>query len=209
MTTKHNTLDMLEFEDKYLAQGLHLIAGVDEVGRGPLAGSVVVACVIMPLGKDEIILGVNDSKKLSEKKREELNEKILAKAICCNIVEMNEKIIDEINILNATKLAMKNAINGMETQPQITLIDAVNIDCNSPIEAIVKGDAKSYSIACASIVAKVWRDNQMKEYDKIYPQYGFASNKGYGSAQHIQALKECGKCPIHRNSFIRNFVNEQ
>ncbi|MDE6276294.1 MAG: ribonuclease HII [Clostridia bacterium] len=206
--TKHDTFTMLEYEHKYLAMDKKYIAGVDEVGRGPLAGPVVVACVIMPLDYESIIQGVNDSKKVSEKNREILYEKIMQKALAYKIEWADEKVIDEINILQATKSCMKKAIDGMELSPDVVLIDAVNLDCKYPIEPIIKGDAKSYSIACASIVAKVTRDRYMVEMSKEYPQYDFASNKGYGSAKHIEALKSVGPCPIHRKSFIKNFAHE-
>ena len=204
--TKHDTFTMLEYEHKYLEEGKKYIAGVDEVGRGPLAGPVVVACVIMPLGDEDIIQGVNDSKKVSEKNREKLYDIIMQKAIACKIEWADEKVIDEINILQATKSCMQKAIDGMEIAPDVVLIDAVNLHCKYPIEPIIKGDAKSYSIACASIVAKVTRDRYMAEMSKVYPQYDFASNKGYGSPKHIEALKSVGPCPIHRKSFIKNFV---
>lgn len=206
--TKHDTFTMLEYEKKYLDMGKKYIAGVDEVGRGPLAGPVVVACVIMPLGDEDIIQGVNDSKKVSEKNREILYDKIMQKAISCRVEWADEKVIDEINILEATKSCMQKAIDTMETPPDVVLIDAVKLDCKYPIEPIIKGDAKSYSIACASIVAKVTRDRYMVEMGEKYPQYDFASNKGYGSAKHIEALKSVGPCPLHRKSFIKNFVNE-
>ena len=185
------------------------IAGVDEVGRGPLAGPIVVACIIMPLDDEDIIQGVNDSKKVSEKNREILFDKIMQKALACKIEWADEKVIDEINILAATKRCMQRAIDGMELPPDVVLIDAVNIDCKYPIEPIIKGDAKSYSIACASIVAKVTRDRFMVEMSQKYPEYDFASNKGYGSAKHIEALKNIGACPIHRRSFIKNFVGKE
>ena len=204
--TKHDTFTMLDYEHKYLSMGNQYIAGVDEVGRGPLAGPVVVACVIMPLGDEDIIQGVNDSKKVSEKNREKLYDLIMQKALACKIEWADEKVIDEINILQATKSCMQKAIDGIEIAPDVVLIDAVNLDCKYPIEPIIKGDAKSYSIACASIVAKVTRDRYMVAMSKQYPQYDFASNKGYGSAKHIAALKSVGPCPIHRRSFIKNFV---
>lgn len=207
MATRHDTMKMLEYEHTCMSEGKTLIAGVDEVGRGPLAGPVVVACVIMPLADDQIILGVNDSKKLSEAKRNELFDKIMQKAIAVKIESADQTEIDEINILNATKKCMKNAVNNMPIAPQVTLIDAVKIDCNCPIIPIIKGDAISYSIACASIVAKVTRDRFMVDCDKIYPQYDFASNKGYGTAKHIEALKSIGACVLHRRSFIKNFVD--
>ena len=206
--SKHDTFTMLEYEKKYLAEGAKYIAGVDEVGRGPLAGPVVVASVIMPLNDEDIIQGVNDSKKVSEKNRELFFEKIKEKAIAYRIEWADEKIIDEINILQATKRCMTNAVNNLEVAPDIVLIDAVHPDCKYPVEAIIKGDAKSYTIACASILAKVTRDRYMRDMDKIYPQYGFADNKGYGSQKHIEALKSTGPCPIHRRSFIKHFVNE-
>lgn len=206
--SKHDTFTMLEYEKKYLAEGAKYIAGVDEVGRGPLAGPVVVASVIMPLNDEDIIQGVNDSKKVSEKNRELFFEKIKEKAIAYRIEWADEKIIDEINILQATKRCMTSAVNNLEVAPDIVLIDAVNPDCKYPVEAIIKGDAKSYTIACASILAKVTRDRYMRDMDKIYPQYGFADNKGYGSQKHIEALKSTGPCPIHRRSFIKHFVNE-
>ena len=196
---------MFEFEEYYKNKGYKLIAGMDEVGRGPLAGPVCVACVIMNL--DNIVDGVNDSKKLTEKKREELFEKIKQNAFAYSIEFIDEKTIDEINILNATKLAMANCIQSLNIRPDIVLVDAVK-DLLTDVEyfSIIKGDAKSYSIACASILAKVTRDRLMVEYDKTYPQYGFAKHKGYGTSAHIKALKEFGKCKIHRESFIKNFV---
>lgn len=206
MATKHDTMTMLQYEYAYLAKGIKNICGVDEVGRGPLAGPVVVCALIMPLADEDIIQGVNDSKKLSQKKRELLYDLIMDKAICVNLQYADEKVIDEINILNATKKCMTDAINSLEVVPQIALIDAVNIPVICPVEPIIKGDSISYSIACASIVAKVVRDRLMAEYHEQYPHYGFASNKGYGSAQHIQAIREKGACPIHRKSFIKNFV---
>ena len=203
--TKHDTFTMLEFEKQYLKTGRKYIAGVDEVGRGPLAGPVVVASVIMPLGDEDIIQGVNDSKKVSEKNREILYVKILEKAIAYRIEWADEKIIDDINILEATKRCMQRAIDGLNVAPDAVLIDAVKLECKYPVTPIIKGDAKSYSIACASILAKVTRDRYMIEMDGKYPEYGFASNKGYGSAKHIDALKSVGPCPLHRKSFIKNF----
>ncbi len=201
---KEKLYDTLEFERGEQALGYTLIAGVDEVGRGPLAGPVVVACVIMPT--DDIIEGVDDSKKLSEKKREKLYPIILEKAICYNIVCVDEKTIDEINILEATKLAMKQSIMGMKTVPEVVLIDAVKLDVPMKTVSIIKGDQRSYNISCASIIAKVFRDRMMNEYALKYPEYGFERNKGYGTAEHIRALEEHGATPIHRKTFIKKFV---
>lgn len=181
------------------------ICGIDEVGRGPLAGPVVACAVILP--KDCDILYINDSKKLSEKKREMLYEQIMQKAVAVGIGVVSPQRIDEINILQATYEAMREAITKLEVKPDLLLNDAVTIpNVELPQVSIIKGDAKSASIGAASIVAKVTRDRMMVEYDKIYPEYGFASNKGYGTAVHIQALKELGPTPIHRRSFIGNFV---
>lgn len=195
-----------EYENKLYSEGIQYIAGIDEAGRGPLAGPVVVGCVILP--KDSFIEGVNDSKKVSEKKREKLYEEIINNAIAwgVGIVEQNE--IDEINILNATKKALTMSINNLKLKPDKILVDALeNIDtCGIPYISIVKGDAKNYSIAAASIIAKVTRDRIMYEWDKVYPQYGFAAHKGYGTAKHIQAIKENGICMIHRKSFVKNII---
>jgi len=197
---------MLDYERKYDGK---LIAGIDEAGRGPLAGPVVCGCVIMPLDEKHIIEGINDSKKLSEKKREELYEKIINTALSYSIVEIDEKTIDAINILNATKLGMKNALNALNVAPDIVLIDAVKIETDIPQDNIIKGDALSYNIAAASILAKVYRDRKMKELDKIYPLYNFAKHKGYGTKEHIEALKKYGKCEIHRDTFIKNFISNK
>lgn len=194
---------MLEYENKYKGQ---IIAGMDEAGRGPLAGPVVCACVVMPLQKDKLIDGVNDSKKLTAKKRTELYDKIIERAISYSIVEIDEKTIDQINILNATKLGMKKAVESLSITPDVVLIDAVKIDCKIKQENIIKGDELSYSIAAASILAKVYRDRLMEKFDKLYPQYLFAKHKGYGTSQHIEALKKYGKCKIHRESFIKHFI---
>ncbi len=189
-----------------LSSGVQYIAGVDEVGRGPLAGPVVCAAVIMPLDESSFIVGVDDSKKLSQKKREELAELIKARALAYKIVEISEKTIDEINILQATKLGMKRALEGLEIPPQTVLTDGnMTLDISFPQRSIVHGDALSYSIGAASIIAKVYRDKMMEDFAKEYPQYAFDSNKGYGSAAHIQAIKEYGLCPIHRRTFTKNF----
>ena len=202
------TIDMQEllvYEKQFLAQGKKIIAGVDEVGRGPLAGPVVVACVVMPFDEDKIVQGVTDSKKLSAKHREELYDRIMAVASQCVICQADNVEIDEVNILNATKRCMKDCIDGL-TACDIVMVDAVRLsDTKFETFSLVKGDAKSYSIAAASIVAKVTRDRLMDEYDDIYPHYGFRQNKGYGTAAHIAALKEYGPCKIHRNTFIKNF----
>lgn len=181
------------------------ICGIDEVGRGPLAGPVITGAVILP--KDCDILYINDSKKLSDKKREELYDKILKNAVSYAIGSIPPNKIDDINILQATLEAMKQAVNNLKVKPEILLIDAVTIpDISIRQVPIIKGDAKSYSIAAASILAKVTRDRLMVAYDKIFPGYGFADNKGYGSQQHIDALKRLGPTPIHRMSFIKNFI---
>lgn len=194
---------MRRFEKEYAHCGL--ICGIDEVGRGPLAGPVVAGAVILP--KDEQILYLNDSKKLSEKKREELYDVIMEKAVATGIGIIGPARIDEINILQATYEAMRMAIGNLQVQPGILLNDAVTIpQVTIPQVPIIKGDAKSVSIAAASILAKVTRDRLMVEYDKVLPGYDFAGNKGYGSAAHIEALKKLGPTPIHRKSFIKNFV---
>lgn len=191
-----------EYERKYESYGY--ICGIDEVGRGPLAGPVVAGAVILP--KDCDILYINDSKKLSEKKREELYDIIMEKAVATGIGMVSPARIDEINILQATYEAMRQAIQNLAVTPDILLNDAVTIpEVNIPQVPIIKGDAKSISIGAASIIAKVTRDRLMVEYDKVMPEYGFASNKGYGSQVHIEALKKYGASPIHRQSFIGNF----
>ena len=194
---------MKEFEYKYKEYAY--ICGIDEVGRGPLAGPVVAGAVILP--KDENILYLNDSKQLSEKKREELYDVIMEKAVAVGIGVVPSATIDDVNILQATYEAMRIAIGKLSVKPDILLNDAVNIPgVDIKQVGIVKGDARSVSIAAASIIAKVTRDRMMEEYDKIYPEYKFASNKGYGSKDHIAALKEIGPCAIHRSTFIHNFV---
>ncbi|MBR5356003.1 MAG: ribonuclease HII [Lachnospiraceae bacterium] len=192
-----------EYEKKY--ESLGYVCGIDEVGRGPLAGPVVAGAVILP--KDSKILYLNDSKKLTAKKREELYDVIMEKAVSVGLGFVGPERIDEINILNATYEAMRDAVSKLSVVPDVLLNDAVTIP-GLPMKQvpIIKGDAKSVSIAAASIVAKVTRDRLMVEYDEIYPEYNFKSNKGYGSADHIEALKKYGKTPIHRNSFIGNFV---
>ncbi len=201
-----NAEEKLQYERVALAQGLQYIAGVDEVGRGPLAGPVVCAAVVMPLGEEEIIVGVDDSKKLSQKKRELLAEEIKKRALAYTIVEVSEKEIDEINILEATKLGMKRALETLAIPPQTVLTDGnMTLDISFPQRSVIHGDALSYSIGAASIIAKVYRDRLMDEFAKQYPQYAFESNKGYGTAAHIQAIQEYGLCPIHRRTFTKKF----
>ncbi len=199
------TEKLKQYERQY-AMYAH-ICGIDEVGRGPLAGPVVAGAVILP--KENDILYINDSKKLSEKKREELYEVIMEKAVAVGIGYSAPERIDEINILQATYEAMREAVSQLSVQPDLLLNDAVTIPLLSMKQVpIIKGDAKSISIGAASIIAKVARDRLMVEYDSLYPAYGFASNKGYGAQAHIDALKKYGPCPIHRKSFITHFVDE-
>lgn len=200
---KARTEIMKKFEKEY--DSFSYICGVDEVGRGPLAGPVVAGAVILP--KDCSILYLNDSKQLSEKKREELYDVIMREAVSVGLGMSNNERIDEINILQADYEAMREAISKLNPQPDILLNDAVTIPMVDIKQVpIIKGDAKSVSIAAASIVAKVTRDRLMVEMDRIYPGYHFAENKGYGSAAHIEALKKLGPCPIHRRSFIGHFI---
>ncbi len=200
----HRIKQMCKYENSH--PEFEYICGIDEVGRGPLAGPVYAAAVILP--KDSHILYINDSKKLSEKKREELYTEIMETAISVGIGYSSHERIDEINILQATYEAMTMAVSNLTVEPQLLLIDAVHIPQleKYPQESIIKGDAKSMSIAAASIVAKVTRDHLMEDLDKQYPGYDFASNKGYGSQAHIAAIKKIGPSPIHRRSFIKNFV---
>ncbi len=190
---------MKDYENELYKQGIELIAGVDEVGRGPLVGPVVCACVILP--KDYYNEEINDSKKISEKKREKLYDTIMKDAISVGVGISSEKVIDEINILEATKLAMKEAIKNSKTKPEHVLIDAVKLDIDIPSTSIIKGDAKSQSIAAASIIAKVTRDRMMDELDEKYPQYLFKKNKGYGTKAHIEAIRKYGIIPEHRKTF--------
>ncbi len=198
------TKAMMVYEEKY--SDYAYICGIDEVGRGPLAGPVVAGAVILP--KDCKLLYLNDSKQLTEKKREELYDRIMEEAVAVGIGYNSPERIDEINILQATYEAMREAISKLSVAPTLLLNDAVTIP-GLPEELkqvpIIKGDAKSISIAAASIVAKVTRDRLMVQYDEVFPEYGFAANKGYGSAAHIEALQTYGPCPIHRHSFIKNF----
>lgn len=200
---KERTEKMKEYEYRYAAAGF--LCGIDEVGRGPLAGPVVAGAVILP--KDCDILYLNDSKQLTEKKREELYDVIMEKAVAAGLGFASPERIDEINILQATYEAMREAIGRLSVKPDLLLNDAVTIPQVEIRQVpIIKGDAKSVSIAAASIIAKVTRDRLMVEYDSIFPEYGFASNKGYGAAAHIEALKKYGPCPIHRRSFIGHFA---
>ena len=199
-------LKIKEIDEVFFKKGIKYLAGIDEAGRGPLAGPVVVACVIMP--EDSMIEGVNDSKKISEKKREKLYDLILEEAVSYGIGIINQEEIDEINILRATKKALTMALTQMEIKPNVILVDALTgIDTlGIPYKSIIKGDANSYSIAAASIIAKVTRDRIMREWDKVYPEYGFAGHKGYGTAKHIEAIKQYGLCPLHRRSFTTHFI---
>ena len=198
---------LLTYEKMYLDRGCRYICGVDEVGRGPLAGPVTVAAYVTDFSR--LTEGVNDSKKLSEKKREKLFSELKDKAVCYNVVSLDNNVIDKINILNATKQAMKQAIEGLTVKPDVVLIDAVELDIPYRTHSIIRGDALSYSIAAASIIAKVTRDRFMTELDAVFPEYGFASNKGYGSKKHIEALLKYGPTPLHRKTFIRNFVKDE
>ena len=205
-----NAEEKLQYERALQAKGYRYIVGVDEVGRGPLAGPVVCAAVVMPLDEADLIVGVDDSKKLSAKKREQLSEEIKNKAIAYTMVEVSEKMIDEINILEATKLGMKRAVEGLTlpdgSKPEIVITDGnMTLDIDLPQFSVVHGDALSYSIGAASIIAKVYRDHLMDEFAKSYPQYGFEKNKGYGTAAHIGAIKEYGLCKIHRRTFTKKF----
>lgn len=199
------TNEMLMYENEALKNGYKIIAGMDEAGRGPLAGAVYTAMVVMPLENDKIIHGVNDSKKLTPKKREELFDQIINTAVAYVICPVDEKIIDSINILEATKLGMQNCLEQISIKPDMCLVDYVS-GLNLPIDfkTIVKGDAKSYNIACASILAKVARDKYMNQLSKNYPQYGFEKHKGYGTKLHYEQIKKFGISPVHRKSFLKN-----
>lgn len=198
--------NMMKYENLMYSQGYTTICGVDEAGRGPLCGPVVVGAVI--LAKDMYIEGVNDSKKLSPKKRDKLYDDITKNALAWSVGVSDVDVIEKVNILNATKLAMKQAIESLKLIPDYVLVDAVkNLKISIPYMSIIKGDALSQSIAAGSIIAKVTRDRMMIEYDKVYPQYNFLSNKGYGTKEHIDAIKKYGLCPIHRPSFCTHFIN--
>lgn len=196
---------MLEIENRLYSKGYKCICGVDEAGRGPLCGPVVAAAVILPQGK--CIEGVNDSKKLSEKKRENLFDKIMEEALAVGVGISDVDVIEEVNILNATKIAMVKSIENLNVKPDYALIDGnQKIDIDIDLDTVVSGDAKSESIAAASIIAKVTRDRMLYEYDKLYPEYGFAKHKGYGTKLHIEKIEEYGLSPIHRPSFCKKFV---
>ena len=199
-------LNLKQIDKEFFDMGMQYVCGIDEAGRGPLAGPVVVASVMLP--KDSMIEGVNDSKKISESKREKLYDVILQEAISYGIGIIYQEEIDEINILQATKKGLHEAVANMEIKPNVILVDALTgIDTlGIPYKSIIKGDAKSYSIGAASIIAKVTRDRIMREWDKVYPEYGFAGHKGYGTAKHIEAIKKYGLTPIHRKTFCKNFV---
>ena len=198
--------NLKKYEEELRKKGFKYICGIDEAGRGPLAGPVVVASVIMP--ENSMIEGVNDSKKVSEKKREKLYDLILGEAISYGIGIVGQDEIDEINILNATKKGLTMSLQELTQKPDLIIVDAVSKinTLGIPYESIIKGDAKCYSISAASIIAKVTRDRIMREWDKIYPQYGFATHKGYGTSSHIKAIIENGPCPIHRKTFIKHFI---
>ena len=200
---------MLEYENNLYNEGVTLIAGVDEVGRGPLIGPVVACACILPVNfyhKD-----IKDSKKLSEKKREEMYKIIKENAISIGLGIVSEKVIDEVNIYEATKIAMKEAINNLNITPEHVLIDAMKLELNIPSTSIIKGDDKSESIAAASIIAKVTRDHMLDEMDKEYPMYDLKNNKGYGTKKHLEALQTYGPCKYHRVSYspVRNALNEK
>ena len=200
-------IKLKEIEKDLYNKGFKNICGIDEAGRGPLAGPVVVAGVIMP--EDSMIEFVNDSKKVTEKRREKLYDIIKEEAISYSIAIIDQNVIDDINILNATKKGVTEVVDGLDVKPDLILVDALeHIDTRGiPYEPLVKGDARCYNIAAASILAKVTRDRIMRQWDEIYPEYGFLSNKGYGTAKHIAAIKEYGLCPIHRVTFTKNFTN--
>lgn len=199
--------DINEFENNLKTKGYKYIAGVDEAGRGPLAGPVYAAAVILPDNCD--IKGINDSKKLSEKKREKLYDEIIEKAVAWSVSAVDEKVIDEINILNATHLAMNNAVNSLQVKPDYVIIDGNSIkNMELPHETVVKGDAKCISIAAASILAKVSRDRYITQLSEKYPEYGFEKHKGYGTKAHYAALEEYGITPIHRKTFLKKLLGD-
>ena len=203
-------MDELTYEREYFGRGYTAVAGVDEVGRGPLAGPVVCAAVILPLEEEKRIAGIDDSKKLSKKKRELLAEQIKEVALAYSIAEVDEKTIDEINILQATRLCMKKAVEGLAVPPDFVLTDGnMTLDIAPPQKSVVKGDALVCSIGAASILAKVYRDKRMEEYAGEFPGYGFERNAGYGTAEHIKAIGERGICSIHRKTFVKKFLEDR
>ncbi len=201
-----DTTKIFEFDLALLNENIKYIAGIDEVGRGPLAGPVVTACVIMPY--DNMLNGVFDSKKVTKKNRERLYDEIIKTAYSVSISVRNQDIIDKINILNATKECMVECFNNSKVKPDILIVDAVKLNICKNEMPIIKGDATSYAIACASIIAKVYRDRLMEDYAKIYPNYDFENNVGYGTKKHIEAIKEFGITPIHRLSFLGKIIGE-
>lgn len=208
MEEKDRIENMKKIENEKRKQGYKIVCGVDEAGRGPLCGPVVAGAVI--LKEDEFIEGINDSKKISEKKREKIFEEIKEKAIAYGVGIVYQEEIDKINILNATKKAMKMAVENLKVKPDFVLIDGnQNVNLEMQSEPVIKGDALSISIAAASIIAKVTRDKMLIEDDLKYPEYGFAKHKGYGTKMHIEAIKKYGLCPLHRKTFCKKFVNEK
>ena len=203
---RERLLELSKYEKEYYEKGFTHIAGIDEAGRGPLAGPVVAAAVILPKGC--LMEGVNDSKKVSEKKREKLYDDIIENAVAWGVGIVDNNVIDEINILEATRKAMHEAVQNLQVKPDYILIDAEKkVDTNGiPYLPIIKGDALSISIAAASIIAKVTRDRMMREYDKVFPAYGFEKHKGYGTKAHLDAIKENGICMIHRKTFLKKFI---
>jgi len=202
-----DTIKIFEHDKAFLNENIKYIAGIDEVGRGPLAGPVVTACVVMPY--DKMLEGVFDSKKVTKKNRERLFEEIKNTAISYSINVQNQDVIDEINILNATKESMKQSFNELSVKPDLLLVDAVKLNICKNEQAIIKGDATSYAIACASILAKVFRDKLMEDYAKTYTNYDFENNVGYGTKKHIEAIKQYGITPIHRLSFLSKIIGEE
>ena len=198
---------MLEYEKKFINTNYRMIAGIDEAGRGPLAGPVVCACAVMQ--PDYINDKINDSKKLTALTRDRLYDEIIKNAVSYCVSIIDNKVIDEINILNATKKGMYETVQKLGMKPDIVLVDAVKLKLEMPTEAIIGGDGLSFNIAAASILAKVTRDRIMEEYDKVYPEYLFAQHKGYGTKKHIEILKRLGATDIHRKTFIKNFFYEQ
>lgn len=203
-----DTKKIFEYDKAFISNSIKYIAGIDEVGRGPLAGPVVTAAVIMPYNDEDLIDGVFDSKKVNKKNREKLFDLICKKAISFAISVQDVNVIDNINILNATIKSMKDSYEHLKIKPDLLLIDAVKLNISKNEISIIKGDATSYAIACASIIAKVYRDRLMQEYSKIYPEYNFENNIGYGTKKHIEAIKKFGVTPLHRLTFLKNIIGE-